>query len=475
MKNTILGFLWSLVAILLLIFSMPPFGFWPLAPIGFAVMILAQYRIFPPRVHWLAPSLFMSGFITVMFSDNYGFSFSQIVQFYPVIFVILMVLGWFFSKKSLNKAIITNNRYLALEAALLWVAFDFIRISFSMFGTVGFIGYSFYKFPWLIQPISILGIYGLNFVIVLFGCSLGMLLIKLYDYRIHPTKDLSWIDAPSKFWIILSSSLLCFWFLSSIILFTVQEKNDLVKVAAICPNTTDTAKLVEMTKEAAVMGAKVVVWPEGSFIVGNIKDDTKGKFVRDLAKEQDIYLVVVNFIEMGYKGTRNEVILIDPQGEVVGISGKDHPLRLLSESRSTKPTSKAFETEFGKVGTVISYDQMFIDTLRNAAKNGVGLVFAPANEWESNAKINPAYTIFRAVENNISIVKADTWYNTLFVNPKGEIIAFSQVNKGDSAAITVSNIPMGKANTVQKKAGDWFGWVCLIGVFTLPIVKKVIK
>lgn len=470
-KAAAIGIFSTICAVLLLIASMPPFGLWPLSFLGFALVVLAQYRLLPSGIHWIAPTFFIGAYFTAIFMMNYGFGFPQLIMIYPIVFVAISFICFLTSRKARKIQERQAYRYLPLQEAVIWVAIDFIRSLVPMIATAGFIGYSFYKTPWLIQPVSVFGMFGLNFVIAFFGYSLGLLLIWLYD-SIN-SADNNPITPKTVFgWVKISGALLFVWCLVSIVMYYIPEEKDTVRIGAIQPGTTKPEALYEMTREAADLGAKIVVWPEGACLTGSITAGATGKEVLGLAKELNIYLVVEHYTKEGGGRVINEAVIIDPTGAVASSSGKDHPVTLLNEKSSSEPAPDPVATPYGRIGTIVCYDQLFTDTTRRIAGHGAEIVLAPANEWFELTELNPALAVFRAVENRVSIVKAETWTNSLFVNPKGRITAMGMgfTRNTDMASIVVSEVETGAGGTLQTSFGDWFGIVCLIGMLVLPVI-----
>jgi apolipoprotein N-acyltransferase len=52
-------------------------------------------------------------------------------------------------------------------------------------GTWAFVGYALWDQPWLIQPLSVLGIYGLDLLIMLCNYALTQSIFPLLDRREH--------------------------------------------------------------------------------------------------------------------------------------------------------------------------------------------------------------------------------------------------------------------------------------------------
>jgi apolipoprotein N-acyltransferase len=141
----------------------------------------------------------------------------------------------------------------------------------------------------------------------------------------------------------------------------------------------------------------------------------------------------------------------------------------LGETSLTRGTYPTYQTPFGKLGTIICYDLMFVDTARNMATGGAQLIGVPSNDWPELSDKEYTHLVFRAVENRVALVKADTRYDSAIIDPYGRIIA-SQVTTKPSRATLIANVSLGTADAPQIVLGDWMGWLSLAGLvlFSLP-------
>ncbi len=164
------------------------------------------------------------------------------------------------------------------------------------------------------------------------------------------------------------------------------------------------------------------------------------------------------------EGFRNEATVINPQGEFLGVFGKDHPVVFGGETSLTRGTYPVYETPLGVLGTIICYDLDYTDTIRKLATQGVQLVGVPSNDWGSIAEKHYTHVVFRAVENRVAMVKADGGFDSAIIDPYGRIHALAAFPDGGEATL-VADVQIGTGNgTLTTRLGDWMGWLALAGM-----------
>ncbi len=238
-----------------------------------------------------------------------------------------------------------------------------------------------------------------------------------------------------------------------------------VRVAAIQPAIRIRSEeglqwLYAQTRRAAAQGAKLIVWNEGALPFDPQMEHTRE--LRALTSETGIYLAI------GYRirteqGLRNEVTVLTPEGEFLGVYGKDHPVAFAGETSLTRGSYPVYNTPLGRLGTIICYDLDFTDTARRLARNGAQLIAVPSFDWPAIAAKHYSHVVFRAVENRVAMVKADIAFDSAIIDPYGRIIKRAVKPESEPATL-VADVPLGTANAPAIFLGDWVGWLCLAGM-----------
>ena len=117
------------------------------------------------------------------------------------------------------------------------------------------------------------------------------------------------------------------------------------------------------------------------------------------------------------------------------------------------------------MATIICHDANFTDSSRIVAGKGAQLLAIPTFETyiPGFEKVFYVQTLFRAVENRIPTVKADTAYSSAIVDAYGRILARRSGAPDGAAFALVADVPLGNPKTLYTRFGDWVGWVALAG------------
>jgi apolipoprotein N-acyltransferase len=456
----------------LLLLALPPYGFWPFALIGLAPMLFAQYRILPLRLANLAPAISIGGFIGLVILSHFPAAMIDHSPFLKLLTPGVMLIVYLAESGSRRFHERTNFRWFVLEGAMIWVGIELIRG--LIVGTGGFIGYAFYRVPLVVQPISIFGIYGLSLLAMLIDYALSLLAIALYDRHTsnRPTPpDRITVPLPlARHWVMGLGIIAVIWIALGAVLYQAPMTPQ-VTVAAIQPYQPTVPNLARGTRDAARKGAQIVVWPEGALNT-DPRQRNSAVFQR-LAQENNVYLVI-GFGLRAPEGLYNQTIVVSPQGEFLGTYGKAHPVSYVGETSLAHNGYPVFDTPAGKLGTIICYDLTYADTARGAARNGAQIIAAPSNDWPELYDKEYIMPMYRAIENRVALIKADTQFDSVIVDPYGRILSLASSSQGKEALV-MADVPIGTANTPQVVLGDWVGWLCLIGLITFVLAGSIEK
>jgi apolipoprotein N-acyltransferase len=465
----------------LLLLALPPYGFWPFALIGLLPMLFAQYRFLPLRLANLAPAIGIGGFIGLVILSHFPTAMIDASPFLKFLTPGVMLGVYLAESGSRRFHERTNFKWFVLEGAVIWVGIELIRG--LTVGTGGFIGYAFYQVPLIVQPISIFGIYGLSLLAMLINYALSLLAIASYDHytlavrvpaddlhREDAVQEHSWpdrINAPlpvARRWSIGLGVIAVIWIVLGSALYQTPT-TPRVTVAAVQPHYPTVPNLARGTRDATLKGAQIVVWPEGALNY-DPRQRNSDVFQR-LAQENNVYLVI-GFGLRAPEGLYNQVVVVSPQGEFLGTYGKAHPVSYVGETSLAHNGYPVFDTPAGKLGTIICYDLTFSDTARGAARNGAQLIAAPSNDWPELYDKEYIMPMYRAIENRVALIKADTQFDSVIVDPYGRILSLVSSAQGKEALV-MTDVPIGTADAPQVVLGDWVGWLCLIGLIAFML------
>ncbi len=164
-------------------------------------------------------------------------------------------------------------------------------------------------------------------------------------------------------------------------------------------------RAIELTREAASHGAKIVCLPElfrslyfcqtedhRHFDLAESIPGPSTEILASLTKELGIVLIASLFEKRAEGLYHNTVAMLDNHGEYLGLYRKMHipDDPLFYEKFYFTPGDlgfKSFETEFGKLGTLICWDQWYPEAARLTALRGAEVLFYPtAIGWHPSEK-----------------------------------------------------------------------------------------
>ena len=237
-----------------------------------------------------------------------------------------------------------------------------------------------------------------------------------------------------------------------------QEAGDL---APVPPGTVDRT---QMTKNAAGQGAKLIVWSEeslgGEFDPASAKDETR-LLVRSLSTA-----LVVGYSDDARPKPFNCAALIAPSGDV--LTPVHHKVHLYLAEQQTNQSGHAatvVNTNIGRVGLEICFDSCYTGTTRETVSKGATLIAMPNYDPPTPRgvlhRLHGAMLPFRAVENGVPFVRADSNGLSQIVDAQGRIVAQSPLYAPD---VLVATVPLGSGKgTFFTRWGDWLAYACLAG------------
>jgi apolipoprotein N-acyltransferase len=465
----------------LLILAFPPYNLGLLIWIGFIPMLVTQYRVLPARLSSLASAIAIGGWLGVLLVPMFGSK-----SFFMATIPLLTGLLVFFVDK--NKRLFharSGNRWFVLEGAVGWVGLEMLRSFIPALGTWLFVGYPLWSQPWLLQPLSVFGIYGLDLLIMLGNYALAQGLFVLLDKKWKWDAAMRLDTHPARRWILTFGFLLVAWIGLSLFLFTrpPSPATRLVRLAAIQPDLPRAAHrdastppeqrsalLAAQTRQVAEQGAQIIVWPEMALAFDPQVEHTQE--LQSLAAEIQAYLVI-GYVVDAEQGFRNEATILTPSGEFLGVYGKTHPAIFSGEPRTvSRGVYPVYDTPIGKLATMICFDADFTDVPRRFGRQGAQVIAAPSLFGPSIAQMPHTQIVFRAVENRTTIVMADVAYNSAIVDSYGRVLELSITPEGVRTTL-VADVALGTGETLYSRFGDWLGWLCLGGMVFFAVFMQV--
>jgi apolipoprotein N-acyltransferase len=406
---------------------------------------------------WLGP------FLARLFGNEGG-------PFFKYLGVLIALLELFLAKeRNFHEA--TRYRWFVLQGIINWVGFEMIRATFiPLIATSAFIGYTQATQAWLIQPVSIFSVYGLNLVMMLFNFALAQGAIAWFDHRYQPA-DVVQVEAqPTRRWLIGTGVATAVWIGLGLVMLSAAPKNaPTVRVAALqsgypLPAFHDTANpaqvrfdtFAQQARQAAQQGAKILFSSEMMFDFDPQQEHT-AEF-RALAKETGAYIFISYAVSREGEPFRNQAVLLSPSGEFSDVYSKNH---VFGERRSpVTGVYPVYDTPLGRLATLICHDANYTDVARKLARNGAQLIAAPYREFGGYGEQLWTTVTFRALENHAAMVVTGAATVATIIDPNGRQVALDY--QPDANRVTlVGDVPLGSGPTPYTYLGDWLGWISL--------------
>jgi apolipoprotein N-acyltransferase len=223
--------------------------------------------------------------------------------------------------------------------------------------------------------------------------------------------------------------------------------------------------LFTRTRGAARAGAKVVAWSEASGYV--FKEDEQALLDRAaaVARDEGIYLelgMVFILPTTGFPTNENRSILIDPTG---AIRWDYHKATMVpGDGNALGPAElPVVDTPYGRLSVVICFDADFPWLVRQAGRRGVDVLLVPSSDWGPVGPVHADMTVVRAIENGVSILRPTRKGLSLAVDPHGRTLARADYFAGDDQTM-MAELPTGRVSALYPVVGDLVGWASIVGV-----------
>jgi apolipoprotein N-acyltransferase len=495
-RHWVLGTLSAVLCIL----SFPDFNFsflaWiALAPLAYAAANLKTKQAFV--IGWFSGTLAYGG---LLYWIIVTFRAAQQTWVLGVFCLLLLsaYLGlfwggwaWFVSRTSRASSVLA-----APAAAAAWVALEYLRTHlFSGFPWT-LLGDSLWRQIPLIQIAAVTGVYGVSFLAAFLNAAFAAAAREGFLRGRWP--------------LALAASLLAgCWVFGAVRMraYTQEPLQAGFKVALLQGSIDQYQKwdhryetmiqqvYTQLTDEAAREKPALIVWPETSvpgfllqapplreWLIGLIRRSGTAHLVGAPSKEapKQIYNSAYVLTSEGRINGQYDKHHLVPFGEVVPwVHVLGRWISVLNDLGGFTAGSRSavLESPIGPIGVNICYEAIFPDLVRRSARQGAGVLINLTNDGWYMRTAAPAQhfipNIFRAVENDRWVLRANNTGITAFINPLGQVVAASPIFVPRVVQGTV--IPRSQM-TLYSRYGDVFAWACLvlcIAVLLRAILRRV--
>jgi len=350
-----------------------------------------------------------------------------------------------------------------------WISYEFILSLCSVHGTSGSIAYTQLPNLPVIQIASIIGIWGISFLLIFLPVSAAFLWHFRQDKKLF-----------------LQVGIAVLVFLMFILGFSVYKMNSYTKeikikvgMAALRLNRNESdavfsnkdKRLVDKVIKhylqnidlLAKQSAQIVLLPEEILYLrgNNVKKTLKQFSLR--ARKNRVYLIAGFNIREQNK-VYNSAFVFLPDGKMVLRYDKQHLLPFAEEANYTAGNHLGIlqGTDVGKLGVAICKDMDFIYPAIGYSQQGVGVLLVPAWDFGFDAWIHGRMAIMRGVEGNFPVVRAAQDGLLLVSDSTGRIIAKRVVEGSPDKALLLAEVHLGFGYSLYSYLGDWFVWVGML-------------
>ncbi|MEM7116677.1 MAG: nitrilase-related carbon-nitrogen hydrolase [Chloroflexota bacterium] len=374
--------------------------------------------------------------------------------------------------------------WLTLVFPISYTALDFFSASDSPFGSFGAVAYSQMGFTSLMQITAVFGLWILPFLIGWFA--------SLVNYAWE--NNFAWPTVKRGF-TIYTAILLLILGLSWGRLQFASPATQTVNVGGYSLTETTFGNTLELARSGnepafrqaasdlnsqhliqiralAQEGAEIVSLQEGAGMGYAEEIDALITGAATIAQEENIYIVLptVQLDPTGVEQFQNVVRIIDPSG-AVALEHFKYGGTQFEGSVTGSGELQAIETPLGTLSAIICWDADFSETMQQAGKQEIDLLFVPSNDWFELRDIHAGMATFRAVENGVPIFRQTGSGVSTVIDAYGRVVSrvnsFDESGTGLWSSEQIVATPIGSVNTLYPQIGDIFGQMMLIGLVGL--------
>ncbi len=373
-----------------------------------------------------------------------------------------------------------------------WAATEYV-MSRSPYGTWGSVAYSQYGNLALLQILSVTGMSGITFLIGWFASVCNWLWEDGLDSK--PARGGAWLCGGAIAAVLLLGG-------ARMALFPPSSQT--VRVASISKRKIDpelsnavwgrlsqgqatsedreairtwaTAiddDLLSRAEREMQAGAKIVFWSELNAPV--LKEDEPAFVARggDMAAKYHVYLgMSLNVLRGGgERSVENKLVLIQPNGQVAWEYNKARPVPGPEAAQQVPGDGKlrALDTPYGRVSSIICFDGDFPQLLAQAGALRTDVMLDPSSDWRAIDPWHAQMASFRGIEQGFNLIRQTSQGLSAAFDYQGRRLAAMDHYQTTDYAM-VAQVPTRGARTIYAMLGDWFAWLCLVGLACLTVL-----
>jgi apolipoprotein N-acyltransferase len=488
---------------ILLVLGFPEFNFWSLTWVALVPLLVAIHGTSWKQSLWLgfvAGGVYFGGImnwlmVLVPFSTFFWVFLGYIVlSAYLACYVFLFTVSinyitnyWY--KKS-NTFTFFNRLSYILLVAITWTGLEVLRGYVASGLPWASLGYTQWKILPIIQISSVVGMYGVTFLICLINGIIALFLIDISGWK-NTLKSS-----------IIPLAIVLVALIYGIISLNQPTDTKTIKIGIVPGNIKQKDKMAswgrksgwifdkyfELTQKAIKDKPEMIIWPETAvpkFIFPASEELDK---ITDLLSGYNSYMLIgaISYDDSVGKNEDikvfNSAYMITPKGEVIDKYDKIHLVPISEQFPFKRYLPKkwqelvagvsdfdsgsefnVFHSPLGDIGVPICFESVFPEISREFVKNGANLIGIITNDsWFVGtfaAQQHFSMAPFRAIENRVSVFRCANYGVSCIIDPYGRIAQKLEPENGDEYII--GDVGLYQAGTFYTKHGDYFPWTCL--------------
>ena len=377
--------------------------------------------------------------------------------------------------------------------AVVWTALEFLRGWVITGLPWAGLGHSQWRNISVIQISSLVGMYGVTFLVAMINGAIANFFISMREWR----TSLKAAIVPLGLLII---SLVYGW-----IMLSEPPQGETMKIALVPGNIRQIEKLmawrrdgpgrifdkyVRATERAVAEEPDMIVWPETSIPRYTFITGSAPKGLSSLVQKWNAHFLMgtPHRERSPERKTYNAAFLLSPAGEEIDRYYKIHlvpvseyfPMkRYLPDSWQDLVTGVSdwdsgneqtiFSAPPARFGLVICFESVFPGLFRKAVGKGVNLMGIITNDawFEGTYASEQHYSIapFRAVENRVSVFRCANHGISCIIDPWGRVARKMEPESNEE--YIVGEVYLRQGGTFYTRHGDYLPWACLAATLFL--------
>jgi apolipoprotein N-acyltransferase len=441
----------------------------------------------------------------------------QITALVSLVLSLCYVCDWFITPKMVSH----GSLGVLLSTLILpfsYTSFEFLLALVNPYGTFTVLAYTQWNNLELLQIVSITGIWGISFIIYWFAAIVNRIWeldFTLPDFK-RPTAHLE----IKIFSIILLTILLFGGARVGTLAMTQSMYDPQVRIGTITRtelngevwdaynaeltnhptdfenrNWTTTSMLsealadqyLEQSELCIELGSKFIFLQEAGLPLMNFDE---ASLVSKFANFSDVHFGVAMMVMPTdkpdyYTATTvqpyNKLVVVGPDGTIVGEHIKHNAIPGVEIIETDNSPLEIIDTPYGKVAFLICFDMDHHELPLEASE--ADIIFAVSNDWPAMDPLHTQMASVTGIANGYSVIRPTGRGLSVASDYRGVIASQVDVYPFDmdgnmvpdeefqnEGTIMIANVPVHGVTTVYSILGDYFGWLCVLGLGFLVII-----